>query len=108
MTGFREQLEQMLPEVLIHTVTFDHQEGLIEVTYAELRDQADGVGMLKTLALERELFEQEIAELESDLRELIEEGVIAIRNEDARKKRIDRAMSKYRKDDDDDEEPDPD
>lgn len=104
--AFREQMDEMLPDVLVHSVTIDHQQGVVEVTYAELADQADGVGMMKIVALERELFAVEIGEIESDLIDLIDEARTAIRNDDVREERVRRAIARAKGDpgeDDDDE-----
>lgn len=104
--GFKEQMEEMLPEMVIHTVSFDHNEGTIEVSFAELRDQAEGAGMMKAIAFERELFHEEVNSLESDLRDLIDEVIISIRNKDARKARIDRALARLKPEPEPEEEED--
>jgi hypothetical protein len=104
-TSFRDQIDDLLPELIIHTIQFDHAEETIEVTFAELRDQAVGAGMLKTIAFEKELFAPEVVSIESDLRDLIDEVLIHIRNEDARQARIDKAIARnrvHREDEDDD------
>lgn len=106
MSGFREQIEEMLPETIIHTLQFDHQEGVLEITFAELRDQSGGVGLIKTIALERELFASEVADLESSMRDLIDEALVAIRNDDVRQQRLNAAIERSKKksaEDDDDE-----
>jgi FtsZ-binding cell division protein ZapB len=82
-------------------VAFDHRDDVVEVTFAELRDQADGVGLIKTIAMERELFKVEIGEVESDLRDLISEAEQAIRNKDALKARADRLRPREEDDDED-------
>ena len=105
--GFQEDMDEMVPERIIHSVTFDHTDGSVEIAFAELRDQAEGVGMVKVAAAERELFHAEIVELETDLNDLVDELLIAIRNEDARKARIEKARLRFSKKDeeeDDDEE----
>lgn len=106
--GFKEEMENLLPETLIHNVTFDHQEGVVEITFADLADQAEGVGMIKTAALERELFYSEVEDLEAHLRNMISEVQVSIRNDDARQLRIKRANDRFKggslEDDDEDED----
>lgn len=104
--AFKEQMDEMLPEVLVHSVSIDHQQGVMEITFAELRDQVDGVGMMKIVALERELFAVEIHEIEADLLDLITEARTAIRNEDVLSGRVKRAMERAKGDDDDDDDDD--
>lgn len=102
---FTERMEEMVPETIIHNLSFDYQDQVLEIAYADLRDQAEGVGMVKTIALERELFLDEVLELERDLKNLIDEVQIAIRNKDARQARIDKAMLRINppRDEDDDD-----
>lgn len=101
---FMEQMDEMLPEVLVHSVTFDHREDVVEITYAELNDQADGVGLIKTVAMERELFAVEVGEIESDLRDLIDEVVRAIRNPDAHQQRLAKALERNAPDDEEEDD----
>lgn len=111
MTTFREQMDELLPEMLIHSVIFDHVESAVEVTFAELRDQAEGAGLTKTVAFERELFAPEIGAIESDLRDLIDEVMVTLRNEDAMKSRIEAAnlrFKEFRREDDEDDDDDDD
>jgi hypothetical protein len=98
--SFKEAVEDLLPDVLIHSVTFDHQDGVVEITFAEYRDQGDGVGLLKTIDIELALFANEVRELESDIKDLIDEALLALRNPDAVKERIERARPDLEEDDD--------
>lgn len=99
-----EKFDEILPDRLVHSVSFDHSEDVLEITYADLGDQADGMGMIKTVALQRDLFATEISEIESDLRDLIDEVLTSIRNPDAHKARMDRAIARSGNQDDEDDD----
>lgn len=92
--SFAEKMDEMLPDRLIHSVSFDHVGDVVEITFADLADQADGVGMIKTVPMERELFVVELAEIESDLRDLCDEALLAIRNKDAHAQRVAKAKAR--------------
>lgn len=93
--SFHDRMEEMLPDRVINTIAWDHQDQLLEITFAEMRDQGDGVGMLKTVALERALFLDEVTNIEKDLGDLIDEVLISIRNKDVLEQRIKKAELRF-------------
>lgn len=75
----------MLPElsqeedVMVQSVTF-RPDGLLEITYSESRERSNYASIIRTMLVERRLFEEDVRNLESDIRDLIDEGYVLLRN----------------------------
>lgn len=74
----------MLPELpdsdlLVQSVTF-RPDGLIEITYSEERERSKYASIIRTMLVERRLFEEEVRALESDIRDLVDEGYVLLRD----------------------------
>lgn len=68
-----------LEDVLVQGISF-RPDGLIELTYVEARDATETAQVFRTAIFERKLCETSLDEIESDLRDLVDEVATAIRN----------------------------
>lgn len=66
------------PPVEIHTVLF-RPDGYVEVTYAEREDLTADINVIRTIVLSRERFLGDIQDLEVNIAELVDEGLLALR-----------------------------
>lgn len=66
------------PPVEIHTVLF-RPDGYVEITYAERGDLSEEVNVIRTIVLSRERFLGDIQDLEINIAELVDEGLLALR-----------------------------
>jgi len=73
-------MSEAMKEIIILAVTLNDVS--IEVQYLETRDQADKAGLVKSLVVERSLVEPLVQEIVENLEELIDKGLLAIRNPD--------------------------
>lgn len=55
-------------------------DGFVEITYAERAEITPSVSVVRTIVLEREKFSEDIADVELALFELVDEGLLALRN----------------------------
>lgn len=67
------------PPVQAHSVLF-RPDGYVEITYAESSEMSATVNVIRTIVLERERFLSDIQDLEISVLELVDEGLLALRN----------------------------
>lgn len=67
------------PPVQVHSVLF-RPDGYLEVTYAEASEMSPAVNVVRTIVMERERFLIDIQDLEISIMELVDEGLLALRN----------------------------
>lgn len=91
--------DELVPDVVIQSVQFS-PEGLVEITFMELRDQVEGAALGKHVLVESDIFAEDVAEIITNLRDLVDEALVFIRNPDARKQRL-KALAEANEDDDD-------
>ena len=65
-------------EIQIQTVTFG--EGYVEIQYMEQREQSENAGLIRSIVVKKSLFANQVVSILSDLEEIIEGGLLAIRN----------------------------
>ena len=65
--------------VEIHSVLF-RPDGVVEITFAERADITPKASKIQTVVLDREEFRDDIQDVELALFELVDEGLLAIRN----------------------------
>lgn len=65
--------------VLINTVAFG--DGGLEISYVETREQSPTAGMIRTMFFDvDEIWEPRVADIMDSIEEIIEEGLVRIRN----------------------------
>lgn len=65
-------------EVVPSAIMFN--DSAVEITFIELRDQSERAGLMKTLVLERARFAPAVNEILDDIVDLIDKGLLEIRN----------------------------
>lgn len=76
-----------MSERLIHSLTF-RPDGLVELSFAELREEVENAAMLRTVVFDEPVFGDEVDDLRDFLNDLIDEVLIYLRNDDARQTRL--------------------
>lgn len=71
-------LDDVNKEVIITSLILGDE--ILEIAYLERRDQADRVGLTKSIVMERRIVAEEAAEIHSILEEIIDKGLLEIRN----------------------------
>lgn len=65
--------------VEIHSVIF-RPDGIVEITYAEKEDLTPEVSLVRTILVSRDKFWNDVQDIEVALFELVDEGLLALRN----------------------------
>ena len=55
-------------------------DGMVEITYAEKAELTPSVSVVKTIVLERAKFAEDVQDIEMALFELVDEGLLVLRN----------------------------
>ncbi len=66
------------PDVTITSVNF--QRGIINIQYVEARETSDSVSIGRSMVIDTELVEEEVTEVEDLLRDIVDKGLLALRN----------------------------
>lgn len=67
-----------VPDVLVVSVSFI--EDMVQIEFIEMRKQTDDVAHIESMSVTRELVEEEVAELESAAREILDKIHVLQRN----------------------------
>lgn len=65
-------------ELVITQVGFG--DGVLEISFFETRDQSENAGLMKSLVLNPANFKSLVGDIMSDLKELVDAGLLEIRN----------------------------
>lgn len=69
----------MRPQIEIHSIVFS--EGSAEIAFSEMRDQSPDIQVMKVLRLDEKRNGRQIAEMFSDLRDLVDLALVRLRDD---------------------------
>lgn len=68
-------------EVIVTSISFS--EAAVEIQFLERRDQSEKAGLMKSMVLDRATFSRQIDEIEDNVVDLVDDGLLEIRNPEA-------------------------